>query len=91
MMQTSGSSPDSSTGILATRSIQSWMALVMWGTLRMVRLLSTDYWNPQHLHLDGLSKIVANTFSLDDVLVYLAGRNVVVSGEGRQKISLVVA
>lgn len=32
LMQTSGSSPESSTGILATRSIQSWMASVMWGT-----------------------------------------------------------
>jgi hypothetical protein len=33
MTQTSGSAPESSTGIRATRSIQSWMALVMWGTL----------------------------------------------------------
>ena len=32
-MQTSGSSPVSSTGIFDTRSIQSWIALVMWGTI----------------------------------------------------------
>ena len=31
-MQTSGSAPDSSMGILATRSIHSWMRLVTWGT-----------------------------------------------------------
>jgi len=33
MIQTSGSSPDSSTGILETRSIQSWIALVTCGTI----------------------------------------------------------
>ena len=32
-MQTSGSSFESSTGILDTRSIQSWMAFVTWGTI----------------------------------------------------------
>jgi len=33
MIQTSGSSPESSTGILDTRSIQSWIALVTCGTI----------------------------------------------------------
>ena len=32
-IQTSGSSPDSSTGILETRSIQSWIAFVTCGTI----------------------------------------------------------
>jgi hypothetical protein len=32
-MQTSGCSPVSSTGTFDTRSIQSWTALVKWGTI----------------------------------------------------------
>jgi hypothetical protein len=32
-MQTSGSSPVSSAEVLATRSTQSWTALVRWGTI----------------------------------------------------------
>lgn len=32
-MQTSGSSPDSSTGTLETRSIQSCISFVTWGTI----------------------------------------------------------
>jgi hypothetical protein len=41
MMQMSGSSAVSSTGILATRSTQSWMALVKWGTIYVFTVSSS--------------------------------------------------
>ena len=42
-MQTSGSSPDSSTGIFEMRSIQSWISFVTWGTIY------SRHWSVQNL------------------------------------------
>ena len=89
MTQTSGSLPDSSTGIFATRSIHSWMALVIWGTL--FQSAKDSKTNSMHLHLDRLSEVVSSAFPLDDGLVDLAGCDVVLSGQRGQEIPLVVA
>jgi hypothetical protein len=41
-------------------------------------------------NLYSLAKVVALALALDDVLVYLAGGNVVVAGEGDIEVALVV-
>jgi hypothetical protein len=41
--------------------------------------------------LNGFTEILSHTFSLNDVLVDLAGCDVVVSGECGKKISFIVA
>jgi hypothetical protein len=44
-----------------------------------------------HLHLNCFAKIIASTLPLDDLLVDLAGRNVVVSGKGGKKVALIIS
>lgn len=65
------------------------MALVMCGTLLIVRTVPLR--RDEDIHLNGFAEILSDTLSLNDVLVDLAGCDIVVSSECGQKISLIVA
>ena len=58
-MQTSGSSFESSTGILETRSIQSWMAFVTWGTIFGGRT-DLEFWHMTQHACDSLGPSFPN-------------------------------
>lgn len=58
-MQTSGSSPVSSTGTLETRSIQSWIAFVTCGTICAPPFRADERAETGHTHLDGLAQVVS--------------------------------
>ena len=47
--------------------------------------------NGGDVHLNGLAEVVTSALGLDDLLVDLAGGNIVVAGQGREEVALVVA
>lgn len=47
--------------------------------------------NGGDVHLNGLAEVVTSALGLDDLLVDLAGGNIVVAGQGREQVALVVA
>lgn len=57
----------------------------------VVSKIPTTSPNTRNLHLDRLSQILSDALTLDDMLVNLSGRDVVVSGECGEEVSFVVS
>lgn len=96
-IQTSGSFPESSTGTLATRSIHSSMASVMWGTTCTV----FPRYSPRRSRscvgkfisgwAHGAAEAGVGSKTYDDELVDLAGCDVAVPAELDSEVPLIVA